>query len=535
MTYEYIEEDDLQYDNALFEEGKPVEARYRHAENSVDKGNPFIEALPLCRESRETLRAYTLTVDGLNKKIDKNSANMLSQVSLLRQLRFPLPFHQQLEEECYTALLCSYRARHIMTAEGVNVNITHGNQNGVMHQTLVGNVAAGTDAGFHMLGYSGCGKSSSLAILLSNYPQYIVHQNQDGSRFPQITYLVVTCQPNSNFKALYESIGNAIDRALGNIVPVYEKEIQKAVGLGGKSKLVRRYIEQFAVGIIIFDEIQLIDFDSTRENSYEGLMTLANQTKVAMAVVGTEDAYDKMFTKLRTSRRLGSEIKASHYCENKKYFRILATNLFKYQWFEEKVPLTEGMVDTLYTLSGGIIDQLIGIYMYMSLDYLKAETKPVVDADFIKKTVDKHYPGIQSVMADMANPVNDAKRVAIMRDATAEMAEILAASKQEQFGALIEENLDDVSESNEKIEKVIDAIMMVTDNYNAKTIRRETERVLKTKGGMTEDVKMLTRHVLKRLSNKTSDKRPSASRAPKEMDEKHAMMRSFLEEDNLAI
>ena len=107
-----------------------------------------------------------------------------------------------------------------------------------------------------MIGYSGCGKSSALKILFSNYPQYIIHERDDHTRFPQITYLVVSCQANSNFRALYESIGRAIDRAIGNITPVYEYEIAKASGLAGKADLVRRYIEQFAVGMADLDKIE---------------------------------------------------------------------------------------------------------------------------------------------------------------------------------------------------------------------------------------------------------------------------------------
>lgn len=529
MKYEYINENEIQYDVSAFEEGKPVKARYRRSKNSMDEGNPFIEALPMCREGKETIKAYTLSVNGMLDSIGENRSNMLSHVSLLRQIRFPLPFHQELEEECYTALVNAYRSRHIMMAENINLNIMQGNQEEITHQTLVGNVASATDAGFHMLGYSGCGKSSALSILLSNYPQYIVHENSDGTRFPQITYLVVTCQTNSNFKALYESIGNAIDRALGNIIPVYEKEIQKAGSLAGKAKVVRRFIELFAVGIIIFDEIQLIDFNSTKENSFEGLMTLANQTKVAIAVVGTEDAYSKMFTKLRTSRRLGSEIKASLYCENQVFFEMLAVKLFKYQWFEEKVKLTKEMVETLYTLSCGIIDQLIGIYMYMTIDYLKAEKKPIVDKEYIKKIVDKHYPGIQSVLTDMINPLNDAKRVEIVRNANEKMAEAMDVSRQEKFSELITESLSETIDKEEKIAAVIEAITMVTDDYNIKTIKRETESVLKTKSGFQMDIKELVRHVLKRLKNKATDKRPSVKRAPKITDDKHIQMKEFVE------
>lgn len=431
MHYTYIAENAEQYDSSRFTEGQPVHARYRHADNDFDAGNPFIEALPLPRQGVDTLHAYTKYVNGLKPTANNSFAKNLQEISLLRQLRFALPFHQELEDNCYMAMVESYRARHIMKDNGVNLKITQNNERRNVNQILIGNVAAGTNAGFHMLGWSGCGKSSALEILFSNYPQYIVHEMPDGTRFPQITYLVVTCQPNSNFKALYESIGMAIDRALGNITPVYEYEISKGGGLAGKAELVRRYIELFAVGIIVFDEIQLIDFESTKENSFEGLMTLANQTKVAMAVVGTEDAYERMFTKLRTSRRLGIEINASSYCEDKNYFALLVHQLLRYQWFDKQLEVTNELVDALYTYSAGIIDQLIGIYMYMNIDYVNASSKPIVDAEYVKKTAEKHYPGIQSVLADMANPLNDKKRADIVRTANMEMDRAMDKANQE--------------------------------------------------------------------------------------------------------
>lgn len=480
MKYEYIDADEEQYDSTSFSEGTPVPARYRHAGNSFDAGNPFIEALPLPREGKETLRAYTKTIRDLTDRTECHGPKALTQVSLLRQLRFPLPFHQELEDECYAAIVNSYRERHILQNRGIDLEIVNDNRRDVTHQILTGNTAAATDAGFHMLGYSGCGKSSALQILFSNYPQYIFHERPDGTRFPQITYLVVTCQPNSNFRALYESVGHAIDRALGNITPVYEYEIQKASGLAGKAELVRRYIEMFAIGIIVFDEIQLIDFESTRENSFEGLMTLANQTKAAIAVVGTEDAYEKMFTKLRTSRRLGGEIKAGSYCGDKSYFRVLAVHLFKYQWFDEPVVLTDDLLDALYRYSAGIVDQMIGIYMYMTIDYLRASNKPGVNADYVKKTAEKHYPGIQMVLADMKNPLNDLKRADMVRSANQEMAAVIDAARQEKFKQEIISGIDSASDEQAKLDAVVNAITTVTDKYNVKTIEKETLSVLKT-------------------------------------------------------
>ena len=43
--------------------------------------------------------------------------------------------------------------------------------------------------------------------------------------------------------------------------------------------------EVFSIGAIILDEIQLIDFNSTKENSFESLLLLTNETKVAFVVI----------------------------------------------------------------------------------------------------------------------------------------------------------------------------------------------------------------------------------------------------------
>ena len=129
----------------------------------------------------------------------------------------------------------------------------------------------------------------------------------------------------------------------------------------------------------------------------------------------------------------------------------------------------------------------------------------------------------------MINPLNDAKRVEIVRNANEKMAEAMDVSRQEKFSELITESLSGTIDEEEKIAAVIEAITMVTDNYNVKTIKRETESVLKTKSGSQMDIKELVRHVLKRLSNKATDKRPSAKRAPKRMDDKHIQMKEFIE------
>lgn len=530
FEYSYICDDEEQYDSNTFQEGVPVDARYKHAANAYDAGNPYIEALPAPRLGLAVRRAYTKTVPFANPSdANMSDAQILSQIALLRQVRFPLPFHEELEAECNAVLITSYRNRHTLRNADVDLTYTNNDVSRTGHQIVVGNSNDATNAGFALLGYSGCGKSSSLKILFSNYPQVIRHNLPDGTHFIQIVYLVVNAVPNSNFKALYEAIGKAIDRALGNLTPVYEHEIRKASGLAGKQALVCRFIEQFAIGIIVFDEIQLIDFESTRENSFEGLMTMANNTKVAIAVVGTEDAYQHMFTKTRTARRIGSIIRGNAYCEDRRYFTALAANLFRYQWTKEPIKLTEGMVDTLYKYTDGIVDMLIGIYMYMGIDHLLYGKGKSVDSEFIAATAKKHYPGLIELLADIDNPLNESKRAELAIAANAEMRKVIDDARQKQFTNDLINGMQEDMDQARKVDAVVRNITAVTDDYNESTVRKIAESALKAKKYQGLDASGLTKAVMKKLQNGNTDKRPPAKKAPKEMDARHIAMKNFIE------
>lgn len=64
MKYEYVTdlEEISQYDDLNLEENKIVNARYIHALIDADKGNPYIEALPLPRSENNITRVYTKTL-----------------------------------------------------------------------------------------------------------------------------------------------------------------------------------------------------------------------------------------------------------------------------------------------------------------------------------------------------------------------------------------------------------------------------------------------------------------------------------------
>ena len=498
---------ETQYNNCNFDECKIVKAQYVKALVECDIGNPYIEALPYPRSDEDVKEAYTkhLLTYSYDKVKDMTKLEKMLQVGTLRQLRFPLTFHRNLEFSFYNALVTSYRARNIKETNKKSIKYISNDTEDNTNCILCGDSAASTNAGFSLIGYSGCGKSSAIHTLLSHYPQTIFHTIDKTKKYVQIVYLVVNCVPNSNFAALYEGIGDAIDKALGNTEPIYAKEIAKTSTLGKKMEKVKSLIEKFGIGIIIFDEIQLINFDKTKESSFESLMTLSNRTKVAIAVVGTEDARDKMFKELRTARRIGTVINGNMYCDNKNFFGFLAQQLFQYQWFDEPIELTDDLVDALYEATKGIVDQLIGIYSCMHYDYLERKKRPTIDAKYIYDIAQRYYPGIQLVLANLESVESARKLMSIRQDAEIRVASIIDKAQQEKEAENLLQGQDEAAQKMLLLKNVVANITALYDEYSLTDIEKVFNLVMKkTKDIQTKSEREISRLVIDKLNQKTT-------------------------------
>ncbi len=418
---QYDEEYDIPEDNI-------VNARY--IKTFRDQGNPLIEALPKPLGTTELIHLHTNMVSApTNKEIQEmDTYEIIDSVEILNDFRIAFPFHLDVELAFYRSLCNSYRKRRIRKEQYAKINYVINNTEKIQHQLTEIKHVSDVASGFTLLGISGCGKSTAINMMLDRYPQVILHNAGTFEEFPQIVWLHVNATANSNFSLLYDSIGRAIDRALNNLTPIYENEMKKTRGLGAKYSKIREFVEKFRIGIIILDEIELMDTVSTRENSLETLMTLSNETGVAIAVVGTEDAYQGLFSKRRTARRTGILIQGSSYCENMKRFMFILKSLFSITWFKpesvswlkketdengnDKITLGDIPKDiekVFYQKTDGVISDIIGIYKEVVREYVRQHSifgkYPVVDAEFIKQTADKYFEGLRQI----AEKINETK------------------------------------------------------------------------------------------------------------------------------
>ena len=538
MKYEYeiLSPGERQYDEYDLYETTRVPAKYVKSDFSLDNGNPYIEALPAPRTLKEVYRDYTKPLSDFDREKIKRMDEVQRQISVmsLRSIRYMLPFHHELETEFFSALVLSYRNRKPVFYTYGDKLCTEYDQEKPINVALSGKIAAAANAGCTLLGYSGCGKSSALEILLSNYPQVIEHRNEKYPRFTQIVYLVVVCPANSNFAALYNSIGACIDTALGNSNPIYEKLISKERTLGEKARVVCRLIDLFGIGCIIFDEIQLIDFDGHRENTFESLLTIVNQTKVALMAIGTEDAYGKMFPNIRTSRRTGTLIKAHQYCENKDYFSSIVKNLMNYQWIDQPIEYTQDIANAFYDVTKGIVDQLISIYMYTQIDYLRYGNGCKIDGDYIRKVSKRYFPEMQNLLAHLGDSKKEKERQLLTQKAQGELIAELQAQRQNE----IAKQCSQVLNSNTEDERILIRSNVIRDLtktveisgkvYNHSKIERAVDHVMKLKNNArcTEDE--LAAKAYKWLMGTESDKR-NTPKSKSKMDTPHIEIRDLLE------
>lgn len=443
-------------------------AIYDNGSEFTNTGNPYIDALPLpLTEFKDLNKKYTQIPELYDEEIERQKPNLLKRIaveSLYTGIKVYLPFEGELEMRLHNALRVSYNSRQLQ--KGIYDTGT---------SRLLGSTGSGTNAGFSLLGYSGCGKSSAIEKSESQLPQVIKHTFDDGTIDYQITFINVSCYANSNLSALYTSIGDQVDKALN--LDVWGKKMRKTHSLSDKQSVVERLIESYKIGIIVIDEIQLMDFKSQRESSFESLMVIQNNTKVAIAVVGTEDAYQSMFTKARTTRRLGSPIQANHYCENKKYYASILNIIWKYQWFDEHIDLTSEMADAFYEETKGIIAHTITLFVTLQEEYLKSNPRFEVTPDILRKISQVCYPNMHRLLDDMQNPDNMSKIEKIIKDAKIKYETELSDIKQN-------EAMDDfianqaLAEKEANIEEAVKTIWNIEgDNYKLETIREVVQKL----------------------------------------------------------
>ncbi|MCB7319890.1 ATP-binding protein [Lacrimispora sp. 210928-DFI.3.58] len=367
-----------------------IPARYTHW--GIYDGNPDICALP---------KPYGFqAMCAVNTKLIEYDADKIKTMPLweqrlellkIKQLRFPMEWHDDLDNSVASALLSSYSSRKLAINEFMDdfemkQDIKSATKSGI----------SGSVQGLSVIGPSGVGKSCGIELITAKYPRAIFHQfPRLGYSYVQIPIILVTASANSNMGALYLSIASQIDDILGT-GDMHLKRI-RTLNLGRMVEVIKAYINRYHVGMIIIDEAQLIDYATNKQASFETMLTITASTGVALGIVGTEETMNKWGELLRIHRRFGTRIKADSYCSDKNYLRNIIKRIWKYQWVTPKMELTVGIIDTLVEESLGSIDMLTSIFMMMQYEIMNGKADHA-DVTFVKQVSNKYFKKMKELL-----------------------------------------------------------------------------------------------------------------------------------------
>lgn len=503
---------------------KNVEAIYTPPVSDLDKGNIFIEALPRMR-SRERLELdLTKGIDGFNHQeiIRKSPEEQVTLLMDLYRIRKPLPTQYSLEGLFSNTLLRVYRSRNYKLVNK-SQNFKKENEEDISNMYAYGKVEEAPPAGFSLLGYAGCGKSSMLGAVLNHYPQVIWHEDEI-SNFPQITYIMTNANSSSrnDFHAVLNDVCRQVDICLGFDDGKYYNQASKLKNYDQKIGFIKQLITRYAIGVIIIDEIQALDFRKNDRETYSKLLQISNETKVSFILSGTESAYEKMFTELHMHRRFPPII-ASSYTGNVTFVNLFLRDLFRYQWVEKELkipplgeidPVWEDIVTAFFECTTGIVALMVGLYEKINFDYIIRKRKPEIDGKYVRTVFKKYFGTLKTTLDDLDKSFSYEAITKAIDSSDMKKGEIMSRleAKREIDKSSTQEAISESQLKAQLMKGMISSInMCYGDEYTEVQVENACKTIVTRKNSLQKDKGILTREAISLLKSKPKTPRKRKS------------------------
>lgn len=300
--------------------------------------------------SGQALYEKLADIPAYNEEIrGKSQTERLIELSTLYEIYLPSGMSIEIYSKLYLALLRSVQKK------GTNVAVqqAYQNHNAIMRKENRG-IIGGSDS-FSIVGCSGIGKSSAInrAISIITKNKMIEIQNPSVRIIP---CLVVQCPFDASVKSMLLEILRKSDELLETN---YYSSALKArattdVLIGIVSQVALRHI-----GLLVIDEIQNCVTAKSGKNLVAMLTQLINSSGISICLVGTPETLSLFESAFQLARRsLGLQYNALN---NDEFFSGFCKLLFKYQYVQKKVEITEQIVDWLYEHSGGVTSIVVSL------------------------------------------------------------------------------------------------------------------------------------------------------------------------------
>ncbi|WP_291329363.1 AAA family ATPase [Desulfovibrio sp. UCD-KL4C] len=405
-----------------------VSAVYRDEKTRRYKGNPSIEALPPKLHTQHIKKYFTGKVDFDVRDIYENDIDRIHMVSsLLDDFFQPLTMHVDFERKLSLLIRKGYVGRNLSDGS-LRKHLQNGYER-IMDGDLEARVFKGsssTASSMLLTGVPGCGKSSTVNLILSTYPQVIFHEKYN---FTQLVYLKIDCPHDGGIKNLCINFFRALDRVLDtDYETIY---VKKRHNIETLLSLIPQVANKYGLGVLVIDEIQHLYGRSSggAGNMMSFFVAMENSIGLPVVFIGTPKAREIFERELRLGRRiLGAGSLTWEPMENrqvinpesgkikKNEWHFFTDVLWKYQWLKERdLVLSEEIRDCWYDLSQGIHDIVVKLFVLAQIRAITTKTERITPKLMEKVYYDDLKP-VHSILGALRS--KDPERIAQYEDLT---------------------------------------------------------------------------------------------------------------------
>ena len=377
------------------------EAEYKEQPILEYNSNPYIQALPTIKSKENIIKSLVVNQPFDVSERDLDSSIRIHVIQRIYKVFQPLPIHIKVWNTINTLIRQGYIARNPFDKEYKRYVNEVGKQIINHSYDLNGKPNFRTTASCGLIiGYSGIGKSTITNLVISKIPQIICHNEYRGTHFNQIqlTWLKLEAPHNSSLKALTLQFFMKIDELLGT--DNFKRYVSRNLSIDAMLPLMGKVAQNVNLGLLIIDELQ--NFNRVGVNQIMNyFVTLINSFGVPILFIGTPASYDIFQNELRIARRVtGNGEIIWNNMDNGNEFKLILKALWRYQWTEKQVPLTEELIDLVYDLTQGITDLVVKLLVnvqYMAITSGKEEITPEIILKVAKQEFRLMQPMIDAI------------------------------------------------------------------------------------------------------------------------------------------
>lgn len=359
----------------------------------------------------------------------KSQTERLIELSILYEIYLPSEMSIEIYSKLYLALLRSLQKK------GTNVAVqqAYQNHNAIMRRENRG-IIGGSDS-FSIVGCSGIGKSSAINRAISIITQdKMIELHNPSTRI--IPALIVQCPWDASVKSLLLEILRKSDELLetnyyGNAL---KARATTDVLIGIVSQVALQHI-----GLLIIDEVQNCVASKSGKGLVAMLTQLINSSGISIGMIGTPETLSLFESAFQLARRsLGLQYNALN---NDEFFSGFCKLLFKYQYVQKKVEITEQMVDWLYEHSGGVTSIVVSL-MHDAQEIAILTGYEILDISMLNQAYEKRM----QLLHDYIRPAATVKNAATKKKKKSIEKAVISSEEDYSISDLVQkskaENLD---------------------------------------------------------------------------------------------